>query len=59
VVTGLTGRFGDPDIAEEAAAEAFATAGQGPAGGIPNPSARLTTTANRKANDRIRRENKC
>ena len=58
VVTRLTRRSGGPDIAEEAAAEAFATAGQG-TGGIPNPSARLTATANRTATDRIRRENKC
>src|SRR5258707_4605375 len=60
VVAALTRRFGDLDIAEEAAAEAFATAvGRWPADGLPpNPGAWLTTTANRKAIDRIRRENK-
>ena len=60
VVAGLTRRFGDLDIAEEAAAEAFATAVERwPADGIPpNPGAWLTTTAVRKAIDRIRRENK-
>ncbi|GAA2637446.1 sigma-70 family RNA polymerase sigma factor [Actinomadura fulvescens] len=60
VVAALTRRFGDLDIAEEAAAEAFATAVERwPAGGVPpNPGAWLTTTANRKAIDRIRRENK-
>ncbi|MEU9838740.1 DUF6596 domain-containing protein [Actinomadura sp. NPDC048032] len=60
VVAALTRRFGDLDIAEEAAAEAFATAVQRwPSDGVPpNPGGWLTTTANRKAIDRIRRENK-
>ena len=60
VVAALNRRFGDLDIAEESAAEAFATAVERwPVDGVPpNPAAWLTTTANRKAIDRIRRENK-
>jgi len=60
VVASLTRRFGDLDIAEEAAGEAFAIAVERwPADGVPpNPGAWLTTTANRKAIDRIRRESK-
>jgi RNA polymerase sigma-70 factor, ECF subfamily len=60
VVAALTSRFGDLDIAEEAAAEAFATAVERwPADGVPpNPGAWLTTTAKRKAIDRLRRESK-
>ncbi|GGU14299.1 RNA polymerase sigma factor [Lentzea flava] len=60
VVAALTRRFGDLDVAEEAAAEAFATAVERwPADGVPpNPGAWLTTTATHKAIDRIRRENK-
>ena len=59
VVAALARRFGDLDIAEDAAAEAFATAVERwPADGTPpNPGAWLTTTASRKAIDRIRREN--
>ena len=60
VVASLTRRFGDLDIAEEAAAEAFAIAVERwPADGVPpSPGAWLTITANRKAIDRIRRETK-
>ena len=60
VVAALTRRFGDLDIAEEAAAEAFASAVERwPADGVPpNPGGWLTTTANRRAIDRIRRESK-
>jgi RNA polymerase sigma-70 factor (ECF subfamily) len=58
VVATLAKRFGDLDTAEDAAAEAFATATERwPADGIPpNPGAWLTTTATRKAIDRMRRE---
>lgn len=60
VVAALARRFGDLDIAEESAAEAFAIAVERwPAGGVPpNPGAWLTTAATRKAIDRIRRESK-
>ncbi len=60
IVAALARRYGDLDIAEEATAEAFAIAVERwPVDGVPpNPGAWLTTTANRKAIDRIRRENK-
>jgi RNA polymerase sigma-70 factor (ECF subfamily) len=60
VVAALTRRFGDLDIAEEAAAEAFVIAlERWPIDGVPpNPGAWLTTAAKNKAIDRIRRENK-
>ncbi|WP_290050398.1 RNA polymerase sigma factor [Amycolatopsis solani] len=60
VVATLTRRFGDIDVAEDAAAEAFATAVERwPSDGVPPaPGAWLTTTATRKAIDRIRRESK-
>jgi RNA polymerase sigma-70 factor (ECF subfamily) len=60
VVAALARRFGDLDVAEDAAAEAFATAVERwPDDGVPpNPGAWLTTTAKRKAIDRIRRESK-
>ncbi len=60
VIATLTRHFGDLDVAEEAAAEAFATAVERwPADGVPpNPGGWLTTTARRKALDRIRRENR-
>jgi len=58
VVAALTRRFGDLDLAEEMAAEAFAAAVERwPADGVPpNPAGWVTTTAQRKAIDRLRRE---
>jgi RNA polymerase sigma-70 factor (ECF subfamily) len=58
LVATLARRFGDLDIAEDMAAEAFATAVERwPVDGVPpNPAAWLTTTAHRKAIDRLRRE---
>lgn len=58
VVAGLARRFGDLDIAEESAAEAFAIAiERWPTDGVPpNAGAWVTTTAHRKAIDRLRRE---
>lgn len=58
VVAALARRFGDLDLAEDAAAEAFVAAVERwPRDGTPpNPGAWLTTTAARKAIDRLRRE---
>jgi RNA polymerase sigma-70 factor, ECF subfamily len=58
VVATLARRLGDLDVAEEMAAEAFATAVERwPVDGVPpNPGAWLTTTGHRKAIDRLRRE---
>ena len=58
VVASLTRRFGNLDLAEEMAADAFATAAERwRVHGIPpNPGAWITTTANRRAIDRLRRE---
>ncbi|WP_345751842.1 RNA polymerase sigma factor [Microbacterium rhizophilus] len=60
VVAGLARRYGDLDLAGDMAAEAFATAiERWPADGVPpNPGAWITTTAHRKAIDRLRRENR-
>ncbi|MEO3848721.1 DUF6596 domain-containing protein [Streptomyces sp. B8F3] len=60
IVAALTRRFGDLDVAEEAAAEAFAAAVERwPVDGVPpRPGGWLATTAARKAIDRIRRESK-
>jgi RNA polymerase sigma factor (sigma-70 family) len=60
LVAGLARRFGDLDVAEEAAAEAFAVAVERwPREGVPpNPGGWLATTATRKAIDRLRRESK-
>ena len=58
VVASLTRRFGDLDVAEEAAGEALLVAlERWPVDGVPpNPGGWLTTTATRRALDRIRRE---
>lgn len=58
VVASLARRFGDLDIAEDAAGEALLVAlERWPTDGVPpNPGAWLTTTAARRAIDRIRRE---
>jgi RNA polymerase sigma-70 factor, ECF subfamily len=58
MVAGLARRFGDLDVAEDAAAEAYVAAVERwPRDGVPpNPGGWLTTTATRKAIDRLRRE---
>src|SRR5690606_20248459 len=60
VVAGLGRRFGDLDLAEDAAAEAFAVAvDRWPREGVPpNPGGWLTTTATRRAIDHLRRESR-
>ncbi|MEV4241610.1 RNA polymerase sigma factor [Nocardia sp. NPDC050408] len=54
----LSGFLGDVDLAEEATQEAFAIAAEKwPVDGVPdNPGAWLTTTARRRAIDRLRRD---
>ena len=58
VLASLIGYFGDFDLAEDAAAEAFAVAAQRwPVDGTPdNPGAWLVTTARHRAIDRLRRD---
>ncbi|MEV4413078.1 DUF6596 domain-containing protein [Catellatospora sp. NPDC049609] len=58
LVATLARRLGDLDVAEETAADAFAAAVERwPVDGVPpNPGAWLTTTAYRRAVDRLRRE---
>jgi RNA polymerase sigma-70 factor (ECF subfamily) len=58
VLASLIGYFGDFDLAEDAAAEAFAIAAQRwPSDGLPDqPAAWLVTTARRRAIDRLRRD---
>jgi RNA polymerase sigma-70 factor (ECF subfamily) len=58
IVASLTRRFGDIDIAEEAAGEALlAAVERWPRDGVPpNPGGWLTTTAGNRAIDRLRRE---
>ncbi len=58
VVATLVRHLGDIDLAEEAAQEAYLVAAQRwpETGPPPNPGGWLTTTARRKAIDRIRRE---
>ncbi len=57
VLAGLIGRFRDFDLAEDVLQEAFMTAlERWPLDGLPrNPAAWITTTAQRKALDRLRR----
>ncbi len=58
LIASLVRRFGDIDIAEDAAGEALVTAlEKWPESGVPpNPGAWLTTTAGNRAIDRLRRE---
>jgi RNA polymerase sigma-70 factor, ECF subfamily len=58
LIASLVRRFGDVDVAEEAAGEALVAAlEKWPEGGVPpNPGAWFTTTAGNRAIDRLRRE---
>ncbi len=58
MLASLIGYFGDFDLAEEAAADAFAIAAQRwPSDGLPaQPGAWLVTTARHRAIDRLRRD---
>jgi len=58
VVASIAGRFGDLDLAEDMAQEAFVEAvRRWPTEGVPpNPGGWLTVTARNKALDRLRRE---
>src|SRR6188472_2025770 len=58
LIASLVRRFGDIDIAAEAAGEALVAAlERWPVHGVPpNPGAWLTTTAGNRAIDRLRRE---
>jgi RNA polymerase sigma-70 factor (ECF subfamily) len=58
LIASLVRRFGDIDLAEEAAGEALVAAlEKWPTSGVPpNPGGWLTTTAGNRAIDRIRRE---
>ena len=60
MVAGLARRFGDLGLAEDAVSEAYVAAVERwPRDGVPpNPGAWLTTTATRKAIDRLRRESR-
>lgn len=60
LIASLVRRFGDIDVAEDAAGEALVTAlEKWPVFGVPpNPGGWLTTTATNRAIDRIRRESK-
>src|SRR5215210_6038925 len=59
LIASLVRRFGDIDLAEEAAGEALVAAlEKWPESGVPpNPGGWLTTTAGNRAIDGIRREN--